>query len=118
MSEVLTKLTRGAALAAAAAGFAMFAVAAHPAHAQEPPAAEQPEAGTHARRRAGLLARLNLSPEQLQQLREIRRQSEEEARALAAAGLFVWGAVRLPVHLGATSVSYLPSRIRSCLSAV
>lgn len=55
------------------------------ARAQEPQAPAQPETAPAPRRpgqAANLLLRLNLSPEQLRQLREVRRQSEPEARAL------------------------------------
>lgn len=88
MSVLLTKSIPGRSLLTAVAGFALsiFLSAAIPTRAQEPPDAGQQESAP-ARRRperdgVNLLMRLNLTPEQLQQLREIRRQSEPEARAL------------------------------------
>jgi len=83
---ILTKSIVGRALAAAVLSALSLSA---PARAQEPP--EPPPAarqeGARARRRrdrdsAKLLMRLNLTPEQYRQLREIRRQSEPEMRAL------------------------------------
>lgn len=80
-SGVARRLALGAAAWALSLGFPLAAGA------QEPPAAgpsEPPPARRRAQRpRPELLARLNLRPEQLAQLREIRRESEAEARALA-----------------------------------
>lgn len=70
-------------LAAALAALALTAALPPAAGAQEAPAPEQSETGRRPpRHRPDLLARLNLTPEQLARLREIRRQSETEARAL------------------------------------
>jgi len=83
MSEVLFNFKRGAAVfAAALLLLALSGSLTRPSFAQEQPPAEQPGAARRARRGPDLLARLSLSAEQLQQLREIRRESEAEARAL------------------------------------
>jgi Spy/CpxP family protein refolding chaperone len=91
MSTLLTILLRGLSKLARvgpllAAVWALSLSVPCPARAQEPPAAGQQE-GAPARRRPrrdglNLLTRLNLTPEQFEQLREVRRQSEAETRAL------------------------------------
>lgn len=94
MSLLPTNLIRGAGrlfnaktfAAALLAALALASLLRAPAHAQEPPepaAEELPGARRRADRTGiNLLMRLNLSPEQLRQLRELRRRSEPEARAL------------------------------------
>ena len=81
ITSVVVRLSLlAAAWAALSLAFPLAAVA------QEPPAAgpsEPPPARRRAQRpRPELLARLNLRPEQMAQLREIRRESEAEARTL------------------------------------
>jgi Spy/CpxP family protein refolding chaperone len=93
MSTLLTFLLRGSAKLArvgplAAVVWALLLSAPCPARAQEePPPDAGPQESAPARRRPrrdglNLLARLNLTPEQFAQLREIRRQSDADARAL------------------------------------
>jgi Spy/CpxP family protein refolding chaperone len=92
MSLLLTMLLRGskklARVAPVLAALWALSFASPPAaRAQEPPLTPEPQEGAPARRRQprdrpNLFARLNLTPEQLTQLREIRRQSEAEARNL------------------------------------
>ena len=91
MSLLLTMLRRGArklsrAATVLAAAWALSLAFPSAGRAQEPPTPEPQESAPARRRlrreRPNLFARLNLTPEQLTQLREIRRESEVEARNL------------------------------------
>ena len=87
MRAVLRIIARRKNLSAAAWVFALLLLPAARAAAQEPGAqvpGQEPGTGRPDRDRGGsLMRRLNLTPEQLLQLREIRRQGEPAARELA-----------------------------------
>jgi Spy/CpxP family protein refolding chaperone len=127
MSTPLTILRRGLAKLArvaplAAAVWVLSMAVPCPARAQEPPDAgpqESAPARTRRPRRDGLnlLARLNLMPEQLGQLREIRRQSEAEARALGRRLRLARRALDAAIYADALDETVVEERARAVADA-
>lgn len=120
MSDTISMLMRRPArLAFLAAVFALLAFAAPAALAQVPPGVqEQPEAAPpQPARRRDLLSRLNLTAEQLQQLREIRRQSEEEGRELARRARLARRALDEAIYADALDEAAVGARSRELAAA-
>lgn len=130
MSVLLIKLIRGAArlagdkffavAVAALLGLSSFLAAPSHARAQEPAAEEEVGAargGRAGRANVNLLMRLNLTPEQFRQLREIRRQSEPELRALGRRLHLARRALDEAVYADAVAEANVEERAREVAAA-
>lgn len=88
-----------------------------PAPQSEDDAQEQPSPGQPGKKGAGLLASLNLSPEQREQIREIRRQTERDARPLLQRLRRARRALDEAIYSEATDENALDARVREFTSA-